>query len=186
MKKVKTGFMVMLLTLGLSVPVFGDIKVPGEVKKMDPVEAYKKGFEDGSKNTKPSVSGKKSDPAKGNPLSEKNSDLMNEAIDCDVFEITITKIEKEKDLLKITYDFKNKSDTTSPWLAGNFQAFQEGVELDDKTLDNDITVFTKQVQKDGVKKGLVRIFKLESDTDTVTFEVGGFFGPTKEFEISLE
>lgn len=177
----------MILTSPTYATTVPEFKVPDEVLKMKPEEAYKKAYEEAFKKGFEEGAKSKEDSKKvDNSNLGGTSDILNQVLDCGEFDIMITKIEKDGDLLKLTYDYTNKSKTTSPWMAGIFDAYQDGIELEDKSLDIDGSLFTKNVQKDGTKKNLIRAFQLESDTKKISFEVGDFFKKkVVEFDVEL-
>lgn len=187
-----------------------DIKIPKDISKLKPEEAYKKAYEDFYKEIFEEAykkgfedavkeKDKDKDKDKDNQDTEKDKDKKNnddgdiigKALDCGEYEITIKEIKLEDKKLMITYDFKNTGDdSTSPWMAGVFTAYQDGVELDDISLDGDaVFTFTKNVKKGGTLKDLVRVFKADSDTKDFSFEIGSFFdfnNEKVEFEYTVK
>lgn len=83
---------------------------------------------------------------KGEPKEERGDKaiVLGETIEFDDFNVTVTKVDivksyDDKPLLRITYDYKNTSDEEqSPFMSINFKGFQDGIEVEDFIVSDDI------------------------------------------------
>ena len=70
--------------------------------------------------------------------------VLGETIEFDDFNVTVTKVDivksyDDKPLLRITYDYKNTGDEEqSPFMSINFKGFQDGIEVEDFIVSDDI------------------------------------------------